>query len=421
MSIHLGEYMAMMITSYLVFHRTHSVTFTGLILVLYNVPALLLTTPATQLSQRFGAARVDAWMNASEALITLVPATLGLTHHLSLAALYAWVLAFGVCEGLNTPNSLLIRQLISPPQGLPELNSAYTRNVAIAATVGILAGGGVFSLVGPGWVFVICAVTAIPEVLLFFRLARLAGRQDRHRGGSDSLRDAIALLRTEPGLWMACRFAVLCFFVAGYAVTLPAIANAVGSGAENLSFLESGSLLGGIFVAVFVKRVHGRVDWGRVQRACYFAAGAGLAAMAWVEYLSGPHSPLSSALIILTTVPVSFTVLLNVSIVTSVIQVGTPPDRRTSMFTLLALIPLVVGPLSQELVGSIADRFSVSSALGVVAAVTVLVNSVTSHRPMSRHFATLNEMSEPFHVNEMGSHRSGHRGHLHLPHRPDVT
>ncbi len=421
MSIHLGEYMAMMITSYLVFHRTHSVTLTGLILVLYNAPALLLTTPATALSHHYGAARVDAWVNTSEALITLVPAVLGFTHHLTLGGLYCWVLAFGVCEGLNTPNSLLIRRLISPPQGLPELNSAYTRNVAVAATVGILAGGGVFSLVGPGWVFVICAATAVPEVLLFFRLARLSGHDDRHSGESDSLRDAIGLLRTEPGLSMACRFAVLCFFVAGYAVTLPAIANAVGSGAVNLSFLEAGSLLGGIFVAVFVKRAHGRVSWGRVQRICYFAAGAGLAAMASVEYVSGPHSASSSVLVILTTIPVSFTVLLNVSIVTSVIQVGTPPEKRVSMFTLVALIPLVVGPLSQELVGSIADRFSVSSALGVVAAITVLVNSFTSHRPMSRHFEALNEMTTPFQVNEMMSQRGGHRGHLHLHHHRDDT
>jgi hypothetical protein len=420
MSIHLGEYMAMMITSYLVFHRTHSVTLTGLILVSYNAPALLLATRATSLSHRYGAARVDAWVNLSEALITLVPMVLGFTHHLTLLSLFLWVVAYGSCEGLNSPNSFLIRQSVAAPGRLPELNSAYTRNVAISAALGMLLGGGIFTLAGPGYVFLVCAVTAIPEISLFFRMAHDVTGPPRHASGSDTVREAVRLLRTEPGLWAACRFAILCFFIAGYAVTLPAIANAVGSNAENLSLLESGSLVGGILVAVVVRRIHGRVSWGHIQRACYFAAAAGLAAMALVDHSYGAHSRVLSTLIVLTTIPVSFTVLLNVSIVTSVIQIGTPPEQRASMFTLLALVPLVVGPVSQEVVGYLADRLSVALALGVVAFITVVVYTVMSHRPMSRHFDTLNAMAQPFPVNEMTSHRGGHRGHAHSHHWPDA-
>jgi hypothetical protein len=416
--VHVGEYMAMLVTSYLVFHKTHSVAATGLILLCYNVPSLLLAEAATALTRRFGALTVDAWMNSAEGAIALVPMALAATHRLSVASLLAWVLAYGVCEGLNAPNSYLVRQLIAAPGKLPELNSAYTRNVAIAAAGGMVLGGAILVLAGPAWVFLVCAVTAVPEVLVFVDASRHQSEARAAQSASESFSDALRLLRTEPGLWAACRFAVLCFFVASYTVTLPAIASTIGSSAVILSLLESGSLVGGILVAVVVKRIHGRVGWGRVQRLCYFAAAAGLAAMATAEYVGGAHSRESGLVALMATVPIGFAVLMNASIVTSVIQIATPLDKRASMFTLLALIPLVVGPVSQEAVGLLADHLSVSAALGIVAAVTMVVNAVVSHRPMSEHFDRLNEAAEPFPVNAMLSQRGARRSHSHLRHGP---
>ena len=290
MVVHVGEYMAMLVTSYLVYHKTHSVVATGLILLCFNVPSLVLAGVATSLTRRFGAARVDACVNAYEGAIALVPMTLAATHHLNVAALLLWVLGYGIGEGLNAPNSLLVRQLIAEPGHLHELNSDYTRNVAVAAVGGLLLGGGIFVLFGPAWVFLVTAVTAVPEVLVFIETSRFRPGPDHVQSASESFADAMRLLRTEPGLWAACRFAVLCFFVASYTVTLPAIAGAIGSNAEILSLLETGSLVGGILVAVVVRRIHGRVGWGRVQRLCYFGAGVGLAAMAAAEYFGGRHS-----------------------------------------------------------------------------------------------------------------------------------
>ena len=213
MVVHVGEYMAMLVTSYLVYHETRSVVATGLILLCFNVPSLCLAGVATSLTRRFGAARVDACVNVYEGVIALVPMTLAATNHLSVAALLAWVLGYGIGEGLNAPNSLLVRQLIAEPGRLPELNSAYTRNVAAAAVGGLLLGGGIFVLAGPAWVFLITAVTAIPEVLVFIATSRRQPGPDHVQSASESFSDALRLLRTEPGLWAACRFAVLCFFV----------------------------------------------------------------------------------------------------------------------------------------------------------------------------------------------------------------
>ena len=419
MIIHFGEYMAMMVTSYLVFHKTHSVVDTGLILVCYNVPSLFLARTATSLTRRSGAPQVDACINTFEGLFALVPMVLGLTHHLTTTALLLWVLSYGICEGLNAPNTYLVRQHLAAHDQMPELNSAYTRNVALAAVLGMLGGGAIYLAVGPGWVFAVCAATVVPEVLVFIAISRRVTKAESEEWSSAPLGETLRVLRTEPGLWAACRFAALSFFVASYTVTLPAIADSFGTNVEYLSLLESGSVLGGVLVAVAVKRIHGRVRWGKIQRVCYFAAGLGLAAIAGAELAGGAHSRAAALVAFVATLPIGFSVLMNGSIVTSLIQIGTPLSRRASMFTLLALIPLVVGPISQEVVGVLADRLSISTALGIVAFVTIVANSVISHRPMSRHFDRLNELDLPFHVNELAGLRSAHRGHLHVRHWPD--
>jgi hypothetical protein len=419
MTVHLGEYMAMMVTTYLVFHRTRSVAATGLILLCYNVPALGLAGAANRLARRRDAAAVDAWLNALEGLLALVPMTLAFTHHLSVGALLGWVSAYGVCEGLNAPNSYLVRQRLAAPGRLPELNSAYTRNVAASAAVGLLLGGALYVGFGPAWVFLVCAITPVPEVIVFAQTARRSTRPAASDAADDTLRAAYRFLRTEPGLWAAGRFAVLCFFVAGYAVTLPAIADSLSTSAEVLALLESGSLLGGVLVAVVVRRVHGRVRWGHVQRLCYVTAGAGLAAIALAEALGGAHSRAAGVAALVATVPVGFAVLMNASIVTSVIQIGTPPEKRASMFTLLALIPLVVGPLSQEAIGLVCDTTSVGVALGALAVVTLSLTVLISHRPMSQHFDSLDEAIEPFGVNEMSVQRTAHRGRAPAQHWPE--
>lgn len=418
MSVHLGEYMAMMVATYLVYRGTHSVADTALVLVCFNVPALALAGAAAALSRRWGAPGVDAVLRAAESVLAVVPSLLAAEHHLGVVTLLAWVSCFGALEGLNSPNTLVIRHLIAAPGRLPELNSAYTRNVAVSAVVGLLLGGLIFQWAGASWVFVVLAISGLPEVAVFAGIARRVGRMRESRRGS-GLTGALGVLRSEPGLWAAGRYAVLCFFVAGYAVTLPAIARAIGPGAELLALLESGSVLGGILVALVVRRVHGLVHWGAVQRACYTLAGLGLGAIAIAEAWGGIHSRPAAVVAFVATIPVGFGVLMNTSIVTSVVQIATPSEHRSSMFTLLALVPLLVGPLSQEIVGEVADHSSVGVALGALAGFTILVSAAVSHRPMGRHFDALNDAVDPFVVNELGAHRSALRGHLHEGHWPD--
>jgi len=100
---------------------------------------------------------------------------------------------------------------------------------------------------------------------------------------------------------------------------------------------------------------------------------------------------------------------MNASIVTSVIQIGTPSDKRASMYTLLALIPLRRGSDQSESVGLLADHLS-----GVLGARSGRRGDDARQRrlfasPMSRHFDPSTTPRTRFAVNEMASQRGAHR------------
>jgi len=412
-SIHFGEYMAMMITTYLVFHRTHSVAISGLVLVCFNAPAVVLSPFAPYLTRRFGPLRVDGWLNVAEALAALVPAALGFSHHLSTGVLFAWVVTYGTLEGLNAPNSFLIRQMLAPDDLLEEMNGAYTRNVAWSAVVGMVVGGLLYQRFGAGAIFLLCTVTAIPEIQLFFRMDNRF-RQPSLPPVQGSLRAALSLVRTDEGLAVASRIAVLCFFIAGYAVTLPAIASTISSNAEILALLESGSLLGGVFVVVAVRRLHGRVSWVKVQRWCFIIAGLGLATLALAEHAHHGGASFTAVTAVAATLPTGFAILMNASLVTSIMQRATPSDHREPMFTLLAVIPLIVGPVAQVVVGQLSDRTSIPISLAVMSVLTVTLSFLVSHRDLRPHLQLLDEHEVAPHVNAMGGQRSAHRSHHHF-------
>ena len=194
---------------------------------------------------------------------------------------------------------------------------------------------------------------------------------------------------------------------------MAAIASTLSTSAEVLALLESGSLLGGIFVVFAVRRLHGRVSWSKVQGWCFIIAGLGLAVMAVAEHRSGGHSAATSLLVVAATLPIGFALLMNASLITSILQRATPVAHRESMYTLLAVIPLVVGPIAQIAVGQLSDYTSIPVSLAAMSILTLGLSFLASHRHLRHHFHGLSTSLVVPHVNVMANHRTGQRGHRH--------
>lgn len=390
-----GEQMALLIAAFLIYQKTRSVVAVGLIVVLYNVPRIALASLANALSIHWGAARTCWLLLSAEIFACLAVAGIAFAHELSAVVLLAWVTVIGIIEGLDAPNPSLLRMAMTPPDIWLEYNGSHTRSLTLGTIGGMLLAGVVYGFGGPAWVFLLAALGFLPPVITFFLFSRNSVDLTVELEEQGSIREGWRYLRKDPGSWSALRLMILVFFVSGYAVLLPAIASHIGSRPEILSILEVGTVVGGLFVAIAVKHLHGRVGWSRVRMFCSVMAGVMIGMMAVAEYVGGAHSSIASVLVVLATVPVGFAILMNSTVLIAGMQLITPPRHRSSAYTILALIPLAVAALGQEFTGLLADIFSVPAAFGVLAVVTLGANVVVSHRPMGAQLRALDGIEDP--------------------------
>ena len=202
------------------------------------------------------------------------------------------------------------------------------------------------------------------------------------------------MLRVEPGLWAVCRFTVLCFFLGSYTVTLPAVADSIGSSPEVLAVLQAGGLVGGLFVLSAVNFLHHRVNWGRVQRGCVVLAVLGIAGLAVVDLQSG-RSMTSVIIAVICTVPIGFAVALDATILSALMQADVPETHSGSVLTFFTLVGLATIPLSQEVVGLVADLTSVPLALGSLIIIGSIAVLVLPRRPIRAAFDEMNAAEPP--------------------------
>jgi len=298
-----------------------------------------------------------------------------------------------------------------------EYNGARTQSIVIGTIAGILFAGVIYGLLGPGWVFLVSALGLIPMIVVVFLFGRTAPELTVTTVEPGTLREGWDYLRSEPGSWAALRLVILALFVSSYAVMLPTIASGISSRPETLSVLEVGTVIGGLLVAFGVKRLHGKVGWSRVRMTCSVTAGLLLAMMAVAEFVCGTSSTMASVLVALAIIPVGFAILMNSTVLISAIQLVTPHRRRSATYTILEVVPLVVVALSQEIIGYLADEFSVPFAFGILAIITLVVDLIVSRRPIGKHLQALDGLSDPPstpHVLRQGKRRDK-AGHHHWP------
>jgi MFS family permease len=296
------------------------------------------------------------------------------TGLLTTVTLLIWWAAMSVIGGLFSPSRTLVQRMLAPPELLPELNAAVSRNFSLASVIGILGGGVVFASIGASWVYAINALSFLPLILPVIPLLGIPG-PGAAEAPKRRFRDALSLLygpNARRDLLSACRFASLNMAIGGYTITLPAIARSVSTHVGILSILQATSVVGGISTVAVMRWLPQRMRWGRVQRGCFLAVGLSVLLLAWSAE-SGNAPAVTLVVGILAILPLGFALSLDRVILSALVQMRTPPQSRAEFFTYYALIPMVAVPVGQMAIGALADQTSVSVALAVVAAVTLVL------------------------------------------------
>ena len=384
----IGEGMTTLTSSFLIFQQTGRVSVVALIVVMTNLPQLLLPQVATRLAHRLGGPGLYVLTWGLNYTLYLVPFALALTGHLTTTTLLAWYLVQGVIQGIGSPAVGLVRTIIAPAEGAADFNGRAVRSVSVATAIGILSGGALLALFGPEWIYLIACLGGYPLVLAVAPLMRTS----RPDSSSEPSRfsQAFEVRRTNPEIRAAFRFTLIIFLLAGYAVTLPDIASRIGKRPMILSSMQASAVLGGLFVVIGVRYIHRRATWLAVQRVCIGVVGITIMYLGWVALRD--HQPLwYLATAILAIIPLGFALNLDSAVLNAAVQVAAPPAARTPVLTAFALIPLIALPVSELIVGAVADLVSVSFALLLLGGVTLVVVLLPHHASMRAAMSSLDD------------------------------
>ena len=184
-------------------------------------------------------------------------------------------------------------------------------------------------------------------------------------------REILQLRKSQPGLRAVFAACMISCVGGSFTVTLPAVAD-IGSGAWILSILQTAYVVGGLVVVVAVKRFHSRVKWGHMQRMCLLVAGLGLVGMAFVTKMNASPGRVFM-IVVLLLLPVGLAFAIDISVLAALVQVHSAEESRGSILTAYHMVPMLVFPVAQEIVGLLSDQYSLAAGFWVCGGALLIV------------------------------------------------
>lgn len=361
-----GTWMQRIAQDWLVFSLTGSSFAVGVTTALQFGPMLLLGLWGGLLADRVSQRKLLLVSQTVLGLLATALAVLTLTGAVTVGAIYLIALGLGLATVIDNPARQSFVGVMVPPSLMRNAVSLNTGNFQLARLTGPAIAGLVIAGVGPGWAFVVNAVSFLATIagLLAMRPAEFqpAARAAR---GSGQLREALRYVGARPHLvWTI----VLVFFIGTFGFNFPIILTAyagdVFHGNAGLygwlnSTMAAGSLVGALLAAR--RAVVGlRVLFSAAAVFALLLVAVGLTS--WL--------PLFCVLLALTGMAgVSFNSMGNASV-----QLATDPVLRGRVMSLYFLVLMGSTPIGSLLVGWITEHWGAPVALIISGSVCLLAS-----------------------------------------------
>jgi MFS family permease len=376
-----GVWMQRIAQDWLVLTLTDSPTAVGLTTALQFLPTLLLGLHAGVLADRLPKRRVLQATQVAMGLVAAVLAALTFTGAVRAGHVYVLATALGAVAAVDNP----VRQaFVTEIVGVTQVRSAISMvssTFQIGGLVGPLIGGLLVGLVGPGWAFLLNAVSYLGP-LTALALIRLPRWHSPNRGQQTAtgLRNGLRYAATHPTvLWPTVMVGTFGFFTVSLPVTLAAFAkNEFGSGALGAGILNGAAAAGALCGALVSARRQNPL------RLRTIAAAAGLLAAAQVLASFGASQVALTLLVVL----VGAANLGFLTSAQSLVQLTVPEHLRGRVVAIYLLAFMGSGAVGGPVVGYIDEtlgaRFGLLLAGLVPAVVTALVARHLAHRASVR-------------------------------------
>jgi MFS family permease len=370
-----GVWMQRIAQDWLVLTLTDSPTAVGLTTAFQFLPTLLLGLHAGVLADRLPKRRVLQATQGAMALLAAVLAALTLTGAVQAWHVYLLATALGAVAAVDNP----VRQaFVTEIVGVAQVRSAISMvssTFQMGALVGPLMGGLLVGLVGPGWAFLLNALSYLGP-LTALALIRLPVQHSSHGGQQTAtgLQDGLRYALSHPTvLWPTVMVGTFGFFTVSLPVTLAAFAkNEFGSGALGAGILNGAAAAGALCGALVSARRRNPL------RLRTIAAAAGLLAAAQVIASFGTSQAALTMLVVL----VGAANLGFLTSAQSLVQLTVPEHLRGRVVAIYLLAFLGCGAIGGPVVGFVDETFGARYGLLLAGLVPALVVAA-----VARHLA----------------------------------
>lgn len=372
-----GTWMQTVAQGWLILELTGSPFWLGLAAAARSLPVLLLVVPAGVAADRFDRRLI---VIATSVVATVASAAMGLlaiAGSIDVATVLALTAVLGVTNAFEMPAR---QSYVSELIGRRHLANAIALNSLLfnsARVVGPAIAGVVVALVGPGWAFVVNAVTFLPVIVGLLLVSRVHVPR-LGVGARSAIPEAARYLRGEPRVAaLLGLLAAQTIFGSGHYILGPALARDLGQGAEGLGVLLAAAGVGAVVGGLRLAATADRTERWRLLLLAGVALGSGLAAVGLTT---------SYAVTIVCFVVAGWGLVTFNASANTLIQTIVPDRLRGRIMSLYTLTLLGLMPIGGLLLGALATIVGSAWAIAIGGAVytAIIVAAFAAVEPLRR-------------------------------------
>ncbi|HLV05248.1 MFS transporter [uncultured Georgenia sp.] len=337
----------------------------GIVTGLQFVPMLLLSPYAGLLADRLPRRKL---LIATQSALGILAAALGvlvLSGYAELWHVYVFALLLGIVTALDNPVRQTFVAEMVPPASLPNAVGLNSASFNAARLIGPGVSGLLIAVVGPGWVFIINALSFAATILSLTLMRKDELHELPHTSrGKGQIREGLAYVRGRSDIvTILVVVGVVGALGLNFQMTSAVMVREVfdrqaGEYGVLGSIMAIGSLGGALLAA---RRKRPRV---RLVLAAAFAFGVSSGLMALMP---------SYELYALMTIPVGFSSLTMMTAANATVQMSTDPVFRGRVMSLYMMVFLGTTPIGAPIVGWIAETFGARWSVGIGSVAAILV------------------------------------------------
>jgi len=338
----------------------------GIVTGLQFLPMLLLSPYGGLLADRLPRRKLLIGTQSALGALAAGLGVLVLSGHAQLWHVYIFALALGVVTALDNPVRQTFVAEMVPPASLPNAVGLNSASFNAARLIGPGISGLLIAVVGPGWIFIINAVSFAATILSLTLMRKDELHELPHsRRGKGQIREGLAYVRGRSDIvTILVVVGVVGALGLNFQMTSALMAREVfdkGAGEYGVlgSIMAIGSLGGALLAA---RRKQPRV---RLVLGAAFAFGVASGLMALMP---------SYELYALMTIPVGFSSLTMMTAANATVQMSTDPVFRGRVMSLYMMIFLGTTPIGAPLVGWLGETFGARWSIGAGAIASIVVS-----------------------------------------------